>query len=83
MNFSVHFDEDTLARLQAAVERAGLTRNRIIVLAVQEWLARNEARDWPEALRAHFVNPAPELEDDTLDVEAWRNALGKGEAPRW
>lgn len=83
MNFSVHFDEDTLSRLQAAVERAGLTRNRIIVLAVQEWLARNEARDWPDALQAHFVNPAPELEDDTLDVEAWRNALGKGEAPRW
>jgi hypothetical protein len=83
MNFSVHIDEDTLSRLQAAVERVGLTRNRIIVLAVQEWLARNEARDWPEALRAHFRNPAPELEDDTLDVQAWRSALGEGEAARW
>lgn len=83
MNFSVHFDEETLSRLQTAVERVGLTRNRIIVLAVQEWLARNEARDWPEALRAHFRNPAPELEDDTLDVQAWRSALGEGEAARW
>ena len=68
MNFSVHIDEATLGRLQAAVEREGLTRNRIIVMAVQEWLARNEARDWPESLRGHFRNPAPALDDDTLDA---------------
>lgn len=83
MNFSIHVDESTLARLQAAVERVGLTRNRIIVLAIQDWLDRNEARDWPEALQAHFRNPAPELEDDTLDVAAWRRALGANEAARW
>lgn len=75
MNFSVHIDEETLARLQAAVERVGLTRNRIIVTAVQEWLTRNEARDWPENLKAHFANPAPSLMDQTLDVQQWRSAL--------
>lgn len=83
MNFSVHIDDATLARLQDAVERVGLTRNRIIVLAIQDWLARNEARDWPDVLRAHFRNPAPELDDETLDVQAWRLALGEGEAARW
>ena len=36
MNFSVHFDAQTVARLSAAVERVGLTRHRIIVRAVQE-----------------------------------------------
>ena len=44
MNFSVHIDEETLARVQAAVARVGMTRNRLIVTAVQEWLTRNEAR---------------------------------------
>ena len=38
MNFSVHFDEATLVRLSQAVERFGMTRNRIIVTAVQEGL---------------------------------------------
>ena len=83
MNFSVHIDEATLVRLQAAVDREGLTRNRLIVTAIQEWLDRNEARDWPEALRNHSRNPAPALDDDTLDVQAWRQALGQAEAVRW
>ncbi|HVT36669.1 MAG TPA: CopG family transcriptional regulator [Nevskiaceae bacterium] len=61
MNFSVHFDEATLDRLAAAVGRTGLTRNRIIVLAVQQWLDRNEEPDWPRTLKEHFQNPAPEL----------------------
>lgn len=84
MNFSVHIDDETLARLQAAVERVGLTRNRLIVTAVQEWLTRNEARDWPDALKNHFANPAPSLMDETLNVQKWRSALpdAKSEA-RW
>lgn len=73
MNFSVHFDEATIDRLSKAVDQQGLTRNRIIVKAVQEWLERNEARDWPEALKAHFRNPAPELAAGADDeVKAWR-----------
>ncbi|MEQ1438164.1 ribbon-helix-helix protein, CopG family [Fontimonas sp. SYSU GA230001] len=83
MNFSVHFDEATLARLNQAVERSGMTRNRIIVTAVQEWLARNEERDWPDALRAHFRNPAPELTEDTLDFQAWRAAIPAETEVRW
>lgn len=75
MNFSVHFDEATLERLAAAVAGSGLTRNRIIVMAVQEWLARNEEKDWPAALREHFRNPAPQLAEETLDGESWRRAL--------
>lgn len=75
MNFSVHIDEETLARVQAAVARVGMTRNRLIVTAVQEWLTRNEARDWPDNLKAHFANPAPSLMDQTLDVQQWRDAL--------
>jgi hypothetical protein len=76
MNFSLHLDAGTLARLSAAVARTGLTRNRLIVIAVQEWLARNEEKDWPEALQAHFRNPAPDLAEEGLDVLAWRQALG-------
>lgn len=83
MNFSVHFDEATLVRLGRAVERFGMTRNRIIVTAVQEWLARNEERDWPESLRAHFRNPAPELAEDTLDFQAWRAAIPSAAEVRW
>lgn len=83
MNFSVHFDEATLERLNQAVERSGMTRNRIIVTAVQEWLARNEERDWPEALRAHFRNPAPELAEDTLDFQAWRAVIPTETEVRW
>jgi hypothetical protein len=75
MNFSVHFDEDTIGRLAEAVARTGLTRNRVIVLAVQDWLARNEEKDWPDALKAHFRNPAPDLAQETLDAESWRRAL--------
>lgn len=80
MNFSVHFDEATLARLAAAVADTGLTRNRIIVIAVQEWLARNEEKDWPPVLREHFRNPAPELAQETLEEDSWRRALA-AEAP--
>ncbi|HEX4894821.1 MAG TPA: ribbon-helix-helix protein, CopG family [Solimonas sp.] len=80
MNFSVHFDEATIERLNKAVERAGLTRNRVIVRAVQDWLASNEEKDWPDSLKGHFRNPAPELAEETLDFQAWRSALpGSGE----
>jgi hypothetical protein len=82
MNFSVHFDEVTIGRLSKAVERQGLTRNRIIVKAVQEWLERNEARDWSENLKAHFRNPAPELAGGLdADAKAWRSGAPSG--PRW
>ncbi|HEY0974097.1 MAG TPA: CopG family transcriptional regulator [Solimonas sp.] len=83
MNFSVHFDDATVERLNKAVERAGLTRNRAIVLAVQDWLARNEEKDWPEALKRHFGNPAPELAEETLDFQAWRAALPGEPETRW
>lgn len=74
MNFSVHFDPETVARLNAAVERVGLTRNRIIVRAVQEWLVKNEAEEWPEDLRDHWRNPAPELGAGPVEFEPWRPA---------
>jgi len=83
MNFSVHIDEATLEQLQRAVDRSGLTRNRIIVTAVQEWLARNDEKDWPEALKAHFRNPAPELAEEALDFQAWRSALPAAAGVRW
>lgn len=74
MNFSVHFDTQTVARLNTAVERVGLTRNRIIVRAVQEWLLKNEAEEWPEDLRDHWRNPAPELGAGAVDFEYWQPA---------
>jgi predicted transcriptional regulator len=83
MNFSVHFDDATVERLNKAVERVDLTRNRIIVKAVQEWLERNEEKDWPEVLKAHFRNPAPGLSaDEALDAKAWR-PQSVAEAVRW
>lgn len=83
MNFSVHFDEATVQRLNKAAERVGLARNRVIAIAVQEWLARNEEKDWPELLAAHFRNPAPELAQETLDFQAWRDQLASPTEPRW
>jgi hypothetical protein len=83
MNFSVHFDEATLARLARAVARSKLTRNRIVVRAVQEWLDRNEEKDWPRLLRAHFGNPAPELAEAALDDQAWRRELPAEADVRW
>ena len=83
MNFSVHFDEATIDRLAAAVERSGLTRNRIIVQAVRDWLERNEEPGWPVDLQAHFRNPAPELREDVVDVQAWTEALGREPELRW
>ncbi len=80
----MHFDEATLDRLNKAVERSGMTRNRIIVTAVQEWLARNEEKDWPEALKTHFRNPAPELAEEVLDFQAWRaTAIPSESGVRW
>lgn len=83
MNFSVHVDEACLARLGEAVARTGLTRNRIIVQAVREWLDRNEEPGWPALLAEHFRNPAPELAQETLDVNAWREALATATEPQW
>lgn len=83
MNFSVHFDDDTLDRLVEAVKRTDLTRNRIIVKAVQEWLERNEERDWPESLKAHFRNPAPEIEADDLDDLTSYRPLEAGARGGW
>lgn len=71
MNFSVHFDDDTVARLNTAVEQLGIPRNRIITRAVQEWLGRNEDHEWPELLREHLRNPAPELETGAPDLKPW------------
>lgn len=83
MNFSIHLDDATVVRLNKAAERAGLARNRLIAMAVQEWLARNEEKDWPELLAAHFRNPAPELAQETLDFQAWREQLEGAAEPRW
>lgn len=82
MNFSIHIDDETADRLAAAVERTGLTRNRIIGEAVREWLARNEEPTWPASLAEHFRNPAPELAQETLDTSAWRDSL-KTDEVRW
>ena len=83
MNFSVHIDEATLDRLTAAVARSGLTRNRIIVTAVQEWLDGNEERDWPRVLKDHFQNPAPDLAAaDEGDLAASRPVMPAAGA-RW
>lgn len=82
MNFSIHLDDATLQRLAAAVERMEVPRNRLIAQAVREWLDRNEEPEWPAALQAHFRNPAPELATETLDLLAWREALGApGQTP--
>jgi metal-responsive CopG/Arc/MetJ family transcriptional regulator len=83
MNFSVHFDDATLERLNAAVKRSGLTRNRIISVAVQEWLARNEEKDWSASLKAHFRNPAPELAEESVEFQAWRTAMPVKPEPSW
>lgn len=83
MNFSVHFDDETIERLNRAVARVGLTRNRIITLAVQNWLSQNEEKDWPSVLKNHFSNPAPELVEDTLDFQGWREALPGDPETRW
>lgn len=81
MNFSVHFDDATVASLTEAVRRTGATRNRLIVRAVQEWLERNAEKDWPAALRAHWRNPAPD--EETLELEAWREHLPRAPETRW
>lgn len=82
MNFSVHFDDATVARLNKAVTQVGLTRNRIIGRAVQEWLDRTEQQDWPELLKSHFSNPAPDLAEQPLAAKAWRPAAAVSEK-RW
>ena len=83
MNFSVHLDEATLERLAAAVGRTGLTRNRIIVKAIQEWLDSNEERDWPRLLKEHFENPAPEIAvNEDFDLTASR-PLRTAAGVRW
>lgn len=74
MNFSVHFDAETLARLNTAVERGGVTRNRVIVRAVQEWLTRNEAEIWPDFLLEHLRNPAPDLDQGAVEFQLWKPA---------
>ncbi len=71
MNFSLHLDDETLARLNQAVERTGQTRNRLIGAAVREWLGRYEAADWSPTLSEHWRNPAPELESGVADFQAW------------
>ncbi|MDB5968089.1 MAG: CopG family transcriptional regulator [Hydrocarboniphaga sp.] len=72
MNFSVHFDDETLERLNRAVEATGMTRNRLISIGVKDWLLRFEASDWPPALREHFRNPAPELAAGIADFQVWK-----------
>jgi hypothetical protein len=83
MNFSIHLDESTLTRLAAAVDRFGLPRNRLIAVAIREWLERNEASDWPPSLVEHFRNPAPALAAETLDTAAWRAALDDPKSAPW
>ncbi len=58
MNFSLHLDDRTLERLNRAVQATGVTRNRLIGRAVQEWLDRHEAAQWPDAVAEHLRNPS-------------------------
>ncbi|HEX4871350.1 MAG TPA: ribbon-helix-helix protein, CopG family, partial [Nevskiaceae bacterium] len=74
MNFSIHLDDDTVARLAVAVEQTGQTRNRLIGAAIQEWLARFEAQDWPPRLQRFLANPAPEPGEERVAFEPWTGA---------
>ena len=48
MNININFDEKTVKQLNAAAVKLGESRDVLIHKAVNEWLARNSASQWPE-----------------------------------
>lgn len=50
MHFNLYLDDQTGQQLNAATEQCGQTRNALIREAVQEWLARRNKPQWPEAV---------------------------------
>jgi len=48
MNINIHFDDKTAKQLNAAAVKQGESRDALIHKAVNEWLARNSASQWPE-----------------------------------
>lgn len=48
MNFNIYLDDETGERLKRAAEAAGESRNALIRQAIDEWLTRKGAAQWPE-----------------------------------
>jgi len=50
MHFNVYIDDQTGRQLTDAAQQSGQTRNALIRGAVQDWLARRNKPQWPDAV---------------------------------
>ena len=60
MNFSIHIDDETAARLKREAARKKRTRNALITEAVKQWLERAQRSEWPEELQDFEGTPTLE-----------------------
>lgn len=66
---TVHIPDETLKRLDAIARRRGLSRNRVVLAALESEIARDSG-EWP----SEFFSPPPAedlelLADATLELE--------------
>ena len=79
MNFSIHLDNATQARLDAVVQSTKRPRSAIVREAVLAWLDKGQAvqtdNGWGPLVMEHFNNPDPEAKDLMPPFESYRSEL--------
>jgi len=69
MHFNVYIDDQTGRQLTDFAQQSGQTRNALIRIAVQDWLARRNQPQWPDVVM-NFTSM-----DDMPPFEAGRDKL--------
>ena len=65
MHFNVYIDDQTGQRLTDAAQQSGQTRNALIRSAIQDWLARRNKPQWPDAVMGFTgVDDMPSFESE-------------------
>jgi Arc/MetJ-type ribon-helix-helix transcriptional regulator len=74
MNFSVHFNDELVKRLNETAKAKGKTRNALIREAVTEWLERERPKKWPRSVMTfRGVRGFPRFEDERKNLKPPRD----------
>lgn len=80
---TVHIPEDTLRRIDRIAQRRGISRNKVVLEALEETIARDRG-EWPQSFfeAPYGADEARELAEATRELEtAIRNSRRNRGAP--
>lgn len=78
MTFSVYLDDKLAKHLNRVAVESGKARNALIREALEDWLAKNRIKKWPEAvLSFKGVRGAPRFEESRKALKRPRDPFSR------